>query len=217
MENPRPEKVAVVAEVADRLAGAEAVVLTGYQGLSVAEMQRLRRTLAESGGQYKVYKNTLVRFAAVDAGLDIEDLLSGPTALAFAAAGADGTKGDPVALAKVLRSFAQENDKLVIKGGMLGSRRLSPDDVIELARIAPREELLARLAGGFAAPMRQFAGLLAAVPQNFAYALKALIDDRGASGAHGSEPAAEAIEAVVESAADAAAQPAADAADESGE
>ena len=195
MENPRPEKVAVVAEVKERLENTEAVVLTEYQGLSVADMQRLRRSLAEVGGEYTVYKNTLVRFAAHDVGLEIDDLLVGPTALAFVGTKADGTKGDPVALAKTLRAFATENDKFVIKGGVLSNRRLSSDDVIELAKIAPREELLARLAGGFAAPMRQFAGLLKALPQNFAYALQALIDAGGAPGAPAAAPAGEPADA----------------------
>ncbi len=183
MENPRPEKVAVVTEVRERLEASEAVVLTEFQGLSVADLQSLRRSLAEIGGEYTVYKNTLVRFAARDAGLEIDDLLTGPTALAFVGTRPDGSKGDSVGLAKALRAFAADHEKLVIKGGVLSNRRLSSDDVIELAKIAPREELLARLAGGFAAPMRQFAGLLQAMPQNFAYALKALIEAGGASGA----------------------------------
>ncbi len=183
MENPRPEKVAVVAEVRERLDTSEAVVLTEYKGLSVAEMQALRRSLADVGGEYTVYKNTLVRFAVRDAGLEIEDLLTGPTALAFVGTRPDGTKGDPVGLAKALRAFAADHEKFVIKGGVLSNRRLTSEDIIELAKIAPREELLARLAGGFAAPMRQFAGLLQALPQNFAYALKALIEAGGAPGA----------------------------------
>lgn len=183
MENPRPEKVAIVAEVRDRLEGAEAVVLTEYRGLDVKAMAALRSALRQAGGEVKVYKNTMVRFAARDLDLDIEELLVGPTAIAFTGTRADGTPGDAVTVAKALTEFNKANDKLVIKGGLLQGRALSADEVIALSKIAPREELLARIAGGLAAPMQQFAALLAAVPQKFAYALQALIEAGGAPGA----------------------------------
>lgn len=194
MENPRPEKVAVVAEVKEKLDGADAVVLTDYRGLDVAAMSTLRRALSAAGGDFKIYKNTLVRFAARELDLEVDDLLLGPTAIAFVPKGADGAPGDPVAVAKALRDFARTNEHLVVKGGLLGTKVLSVDDVKALADVAPREELLARLAGGMAAPMQQFAGLLAALPRNFAYGLKALIDQGGAPGAPVAEeaPAAEA-------------------------
>lgn len=183
MDNPRREKVAVVAEVKDRLDAAEAVVLTEYRGLNVREMAALRKALAEAGGEYKVYKNTMIRFAAADLDLEIEELLVGPTALAFTGTRPDGSSGDPVSIAKALTEFGRTNDKLVIKGGLLEGRLLSTDEITALSKIAPREELLARLAGGMAAPMQQFAALLKAVPQKFAYALSALIDQGGAPGA----------------------------------
>lgn len=189
MENPRPEKVAVVAEVKEKLDGAEAVVLTDYRGLDVAAMSTLRRALSAAGGDFKIYKNTLVRFAARELDLEVDDLLLGPTAIAFVPRGADGAPGDPVAVAKALRDFARTNEHLVLKGGLLGTKVLSVDDVKALADVAPREELLARLAGGMAAPMQQFAGLLAALPRNFAYGLKALIDQGGAPGALAAEEA----------------------------
>lgn len=192
MENPRPEKVAVVAEVKEKLDGAEAVVLTDYRGLDVAAMSTLRRALSAAGGDFKIYKNTLVRFAARELDLEVDDLLLGPTAIAFVPRGGDGAPGDPVAVAKALRDFARTNEHLVLKGGLLGTKVLSVDDVKALADVAPREELLARLAGGMAAPMQQFAGLLAALPRNFAYGLKALIDQGGAPGALAAEAEAEA-------------------------
>jgi len=178
MENPRPEKVAVVDEVKQRLAAADATLLTEYRGLNVAAMAELRRSLRAAGGEYVVYKNTLVRFAARDLGLEIDELLVGPTAVAFVSPGPDGT-GDPVTVAKALKEFAKTHPALVVKGGVLGDRLLSAEEAAALAEVAPREELLARLAGGLAAPMRQFAGLLQALPRNFAYGLQALIDDRG--------------------------------------
>ena len=188
MENPRPEKVAVVDEVRAKLEASEAAVLTEYRGLNVSATAELRRALREAGGEYKIYKNTLVRFAARDLGLEIDDLLTGPTAIAF-------VDGDPVAVAKALRDFAKTNPALVIKGGLLGDKTLAEAAVKALADVAPREVLLARLAGAIAAPMTQFAGLLEALPRNFAYGLKALIDQGGAPGAPADAPAPAAEEA----------------------
>jgi large subunit ribosomal protein L10 len=171
LENPRAEKVAVVDEVKDRLGNASAALLTEYRGLSVSSLAQLRRQLREAGGEMKVYKNTLVRFAARDLGLEIEDLLTGPTAIAF-------VDGDPVNVAKALRDFAKTNPALVVKGGLLGEKALSAAETQALANVEPREVLLAKLAGAMAAPMVQFAGLLQALPRNFAYGLQALIDQK---------------------------------------
>lgn len=182
MENPRPEKVAVVDEVRQRFDNADAAILTEYRGLTVKDIAGLRRTLRQSGGEYKIYKNTLVRFAAADLGLEIDDMLTGPTAIAF-------IDGDAVSVAKALRDFARTNPNLVVKGGLLGNKLLSAKDASALAEIPPREVLLARIAGGLAAPMVQFAGLLQALPRNFAYGLKALIDMGGAPGAPAPAPA----------------------------
>lgn len=176
MDNPRPEKVAVVAEVKERFAGSTAAILTEYRGLDVGSLSALRRSLRESGGEYRIYKNTLVRFAVKDLGLDaLEELLVGPTAIAF-------VDGDAVGVAKALRDYARTHPNLVVKGGILGESILSAADAAALAEIPPREVLLARFAGLLAAPMQQFAGLLQAVPRNFAYGLKALIDQKGGSG-----------------------------------
>jgi large subunit ribosomal protein L10 len=172
MDNPRPEKVAVVDEVKTRLSAADAALLTEYRGLNVTAMAQLRRALRAAGGDYKIYKNTLVRFAARDLGLELDDLLTGPTAIAF-------VDGDAVMVAKALRDFARTNPSLVVKGGLLGEKVLSPDEARSLADVAPRDELLARLAGALAAPMVQFAGLLQALPRNLAYGLKALIEQMG--------------------------------------
>jgi large subunit ribosomal protein L10 len=188
MDNPRPEKVAVVDEVRERFSDSEAVLLTEYRGIDVSDMQVLRRALREAGGDYKIYKNTLVRFAVRELGLDIDELIGGPTAIAFVPAEGGG---DPVTVAKALRDFARGNPNLVVKGGVLGENVLSQADARALADIAPREELLANLAGLMAAPMQQFAGLLQAVPRDFAYGVRALIDQGGAPGA----PAAPAAEA----------------------
>jgi large subunit ribosomal protein L10 len=209
-ENPRPEKVAVVDEVRGRIDASAATLLTEYRGLNVGAMAELRRALRAAGGDYKIYKNTLVRFAARDLGLELDDLLLGPTAIAF-------VEGDPVNVAKALRDFARTNPALVIKGGLLGETVLDADGARALAEVEPREVLLARLAGAMAAPMVQFAGLLQALPRGLAYGLKALIDQKGGAPEPAAEeaPAPEAEVADETPAADAAAEtPAADAAAE---
>jgi len=179
MENPRPEKVAVVDDVRERLDSTSAALLTEYRGLDVHAISELRRALRKVGGEYKIYKNTLVRFAARDLGLELEELLTGPTAIAFITERPDGTPGDAVDVAKALRDFAKTNPNLIVKGGVLGTKPLTADEAKALAEVEPREVLLAKLAGALAAPMVQFAGLLEALPRNFAYGLKALIDQQG--------------------------------------
>ena len=191
MENPRPEKVAVVDEVRERFNTASAALLTEYRGLDVSALGELRRALRDAGGDYKVYKNTLVRFAAREAGLEIDELLTGPTAIAFVGERPDGEPGDAVMVAKALRDFARTNPALVVKGGVMDSNPLSADDARALADVEPREVLLAKIAGAFAAPMQQFAGLLEALPRNFAYGLQALIEKGGAGDAPADAPPAE--------------------------
>ena len=188
MENPRPEKVAIVTEVKERLEQSSSVLVTEYRGLTVKAMAELRRDLRPAGGAYKVYKNSLVRRAAAEAGVDIGEHLVGPTALAFTETTPEGEAGDIVSVAKVLKDFAKANPHLVVKGGMLDGERIDADGINRLADLEPREVQLAKLAGLMAAPMQKFAGLLQAIPRDFAYGLKALIDEGGAAGA----PAAEA-------------------------
>src|SRR6185436_1128233 len=159
--------------VRERLEGADAALLTEYRGLNVKALADLRRQLRPAGGDYKVYKNTLVRFAVRELGADdLEALLTGPTAITF-------VRGDAAAVAKTLRDYARTNQALVLKGGLLGTRVVGARDVEALADLPPREQLLAQLAGAFQAPMVKLAGLLQALPRNFAYGLAALIDQRG--------------------------------------
>ena len=198
MGDPNPQKVAIVAEVQEKFANADAIVLTEYRGLDVTDMAALRDAMREAGGEYKVYKNTLVRFAAKELNLEIDELLVGPTAIAFTGTRPDGTPGDPVTIAKTLADFSKKNEKLVIKGGRLDGGLLSTDEIVALSKIAPREELLSRLAGGIAAPKHQFAGLLTAIPQKFAFALSALIEAGGGVTDEVVEAAEEVVEAAQE-------------------
>jgi large subunit ribosomal protein L10 len=181
----RPEKVAVVEEVRDKLRDADAAVLTEYRGLTVSELAQLRGTLRPSSTEYKVFKNSLARRAAEAAGLtDLLPLLEGPVAIAF-------VHGDAVVAAKVLRDFGKTNPALVIKGGLLGPRVLNGADVESLAEIQPREVLLARLAGGFQAPLTKAAGLFQAFTRNMAYGLQAYVDQRAAAEPPAPTPASE--------------------------
>lgn len=206
MDNPRAEKVAVVDEVRERLDGSTASVVTEYRGLSVAELAELRQALAAVGGDYKVFKNTLVRLAI--AGSDhqaLEDYLVGPTAIAF-------VRGDVSAVAKALRDFARTYPSLVIKGGLLDGNALTSAQLTVLADLPSREVLLSQVAGALSAPLGQMAGLLQALPRSLAYGLSALIEQRG--GAPEAEPEAEpepTAEAEPEPAAEAEPEPAAEA------
>jgi len=176
MDNPRADKVAVVNEVRDRLEASDGAVLTEYRGLSVSELAELREGLRAAGGDYKIYKNTLVRLAVADGPqAPIHEMLTGPTAIAF-------VRGDVSAVAKTLRDFARNNPNLVVKGGMVGAGVLSAQDIAVLADLPSRDTLLAQFAGALSAPLQQLAGLIQALPRGFAYGLSALIDQRQASG-----------------------------------
>ncbi|NBV74031.1 MAG: 50S ribosomal protein L10 [Actinobacteria bacterium] len=171
---PRPEKVETVAKIAERLRGSEAVFVTEYRGLTVTQLASLRTSLRPAGAEYAVYKNTLARFAVREVGLEgLEEILVGPTALTFVA-------GDVAAAAKALRDVSKSNPNLVLKGGALGTTLLGAGDVAALADLPSREELLARFAGALQAPLTKTAGLLQALPRNFAYGLSALIDKQAA-------------------------------------
>ncbi len=195
MEEPRAEKVAVVAEVQERLAGAQAAILTEYRGMDVAQITRLRRQLREAGSEFKIYKNTLVRFAARNLDLELDELLTGPTAIAFVGTNSDGSTADPVATAKTLRAFARDVPALIVKGGVLGTRTISADDARALADMPPREQVLAQIAGLLDAPMGQFVRLLDAVPRDIVYAVQALIDKQGGEPTDPEPDAEPAVEA----------------------
>jgi large subunit ribosomal protein L10 len=182
---PKPEKTAVVEEIRSRLDGADAAVLTEYRGLSVRALADLRGSLRPANTEYKVFKNRLARRAAEEAGLtDILPLLEGPVAIAF-------VHGDAAPAAKALRDFGRTNPELVVKGGLLGPRLLTAADLTVLADIPPREQLLAMLAGGFQAPLTKAAGLFQAFTRNFAYGVRALIDQKESGSSEPSEQSTE--------------------------
>jgi large subunit ribosomal protein L10 len=177
-------KSAVIDDITQRLQTAEASMLTEYRGLTVTDLAALRAALRPASTDYKIYKNTLARRAAADAGFtEMAELLEGPVAIAFVR-----PDGDAVVAAKALKEFAKGNPNLVVKGGMLGPRVLTVRDVEALAEVAPREVLLAKLAGGFQAPMVKAAGLFQAFTRNMAYGIKALIDTMPPEAASEAEP-----------------------------
>lgn len=203
MENPRPEKVAVVEEVRSKLEGADAVLLTEYRGLSVTELGALRSSMRAAGGEYKVYKNTLVRLAAQQLGIDLDDVLVGPTALAFVSAKADGSPGDIASVAKAVQDFAKGQPLLVLKGGLLGEQVLDQAGAKALASLPTAAEVYARLAGAVNGNARGLAGAISGVHRSIAYVLQAVIDAGGFAGDAGAtaepestpEPVAEAADA----------------------
>jgi large subunit ribosomal protein L10 len=181
----RPEKIAVVDEIRTKLAEADAAVLTEYRGLTVPELASLRASLRGSDTEYKVFKNTLARRAVADSGLDgIAAMFEGPVAIAF-------VRGDAASAAKALRDFGRTNPALVLKGGLLGERVITAVDIEALAELPSRDVLLAQVAGTFQAPLVKAAGLFQAFTRNFAYGVKALIEQRGGVP-EAAEPEAEA-------------------------
>jgi large subunit ribosomal protein L10 len=199
-------KIAVVDEVKTRMGAATASIVSEYRGLTVAELAALRTALAAVGGDYKIFKNTLVR-RAIDGGeyQPLTEYLSGPSALTF-------VDGDVSAVAKALRDFARGNPHLVIKGGLADGSLLSISDLAALAELPPRDVLLARMAGALAAPLQKMAGLLQALPRNLAYGLSALIEQREAGGEKLPEAATEAPDETAPPADVTPAEPAAEAA-----
>jgi large subunit ribosomal protein L10 len=194
----RPDKAAAVAELTEAFRDSSAAVLTEYRGLTVAELKTLRRAL-HGNATYVVVKNTLTKIAAKAAGVESFDaLLEGPSAIAF-------ISGDPVEVAKGLRTFGREHSHLVVKGGILDGKPLTADEIRRLADLESREVLLAKFAGGLLAPAQQLATVLAAPAAQLARLLGALqaklADDpnaqTGGNGASAADlaPAAEPVEA----------------------
>jgi large subunit ribosomal protein L10 len=149
----RADRQAAVAEIVDSFNGAAGAVLTEYRGLTVKQLQELRRSLG-ANANYAVVKNTLAKIAATEVGIEgFDDLLTGPTAIAF-------IQGDVVEAAKGLRDFAKANPTLVIKGGVLDGKPLDASEVAKLADLESREVLMGKLAGAMLASLSQAVYLL---------------------------------------------------------
>lgn len=183
---PRPEKVEAVAEIKQRIEDADAVFVTEFRGMTVKQLQSLRRGLRAGGADYKVYKMSLARRAADELGLDgMAEHLAGPSALTFAGS-------DPVAAAKILKDVGRDNESLVIKAGLLrGGVVILPEQVSALAEIEPREVLLAKIAGAAKAPLQSMAGMLGSFTRNAATMFSQLLEKRESAEPESARVAAE--------------------------
>jgi large subunit ribosomal protein L10 len=185
----RAEKVAAVAELTERFQSSSGAVLAEYRGLTVAQLAELRHALGEQA-TFSVVKNTLTKLAAADAGIaaELEGLLTGPSAVAF-------VQGDVVEAAKGLRDFARANPALVIKGGVIDGKPMTPAEINKLADLESRDVLLAMLAGAMKASMSNAAATLAALPVQMARLAAALQAKQEAEGGGAGAAAADAAEA----------------------
>jgi large subunit ribosomal protein L10 len=199
----RADKATAVADIAEQFTASTATLITDYRGLTVAALAELRRSLAGSA-TYTVAKNTLIKRAASEAGVEgLDELFVGPTAIAF-------VSGEPVDAAKAIKTFAKENKALVLKGGYMDGHALTVAEVERIADLESREVLLAKLAGAMKANLAKAAGLFNAPASQVARLAAALLEKRTAE-----EPApAPAAEAAPEAAAEAAPEAAAEAAPE---
>lgn len=184
----KPDKVNAVAEIAERFRSSSAAVITEYRGLSMTQLGELRRALGEDAN-YRVAKNTLVKRAAEDAGVEgLDDLFQGPTAITF-------VKGEPVEAAKALKNFARTHRALTIKGGYMDGRPISVDEVERIADLDSREVTLAKLASAMKGNLTKAARLFNEPASQVARLAQALADKGGAQGAPapaaGTEPGGE--------------------------
>ena len=175
MSTARAEKAAVVAEVRDKLAASNSVIVSEYRGLTVGALAKLRRTLRPLGAEYKVYKNSLVKIAARDGAMaPVEPMVGGPVAITF-------VTGEVSAVAKAMREFAKENEALKLKGAVVDGKAVDVKGLRALADLPSREVMLAKLAGLLKAPMANTAYMFSALPRKAAYGLKALVEQKEAA------------------------------------
>ncbi|WP_395308234.1 50S ribosomal protein L10 [Mycobacterium sp. AMU20-3851] len=169
----KADKATAVADIAEKFKEATATVVTEYRGLTVTNLAELRRSLG-AGTTYTVAKNTLVKRAATEAGIEgLDDLFTGPTAIAF-------INGEPVDAAKAIKKFAKDNKALIVKGGYMDGKALSVDEVNRIADLESREVLLSKLAGALKAKQSQAAALFVAPASQVARLAAALQDKKAA-------------------------------------
>ena len=168
------QKKAVVSEVAEQIANANATILAEYRGLSVTQMTGLRTAAKEAGVFVRIVKNTLARRVVAGSQFEcLQDHLVGPLALA--------TSEDPVAVAKVLSEFAKQNDRLQIKVGAMNGAVLNSTEIAALAKLPGRDELLAKLVATMQAPVQKFVSTLKEVPSKWVRTLAAVRDSKQAA------------------------------------
>jgi large subunit ribosomal protein L10 len=167
----KPEKVAAVAEIKERLENSEIAIMTTYIGINVAKVTALRQKMRESGVEFKVYKNTLATIALNDLGLDkAAGMMSGPTAWAFSK--------DPVAPAKILKDFGKDVEFVRMMGGILAGQVVNASKLDQLADLPSRHELIAQVVGTIAMPLSNLVGVLNALPRNLANVVDQIRDQK---------------------------------------
>lgn len=168
------QKTQNVEEIRDKINKAQSIVLVDYRGLNVAQITELRSQYRKAGVDYKVYKNSMMRFAFKEEGLEeFNEYLKGPNAIAF------GFE-DPVSAAKITSEFAKTNDKLEIKAGIVDGKLIDVKGVNDLAELPPREVLIAQVLGGFNAPIQGFANVLQGTVRGLVVALNAIAEQKNA-------------------------------------
>lgn len=164
------QKIQTVADIKEKLSNTKGAVITNYRGLTVAQDTVLRRKLREAGVEYRVFKNTMTRIAAKEAGIEgLDSYLEGPTAIAM-------SYTDPVAPAKVISDFVKENklQALEVKAGLVEGKVIDADGVKALSSLPPREVLIAKALGSMQAPIAGFVNVLSGTMRNLVYALEAV-------------------------------------------
>jgi large subunit ribosomal protein L10 len=184
----KTDKERIVAELADRLAATETLIVADYRGLTNKELEALRARLTQHGARFSVVKNTLTRRAAESAGADaLLALLEGPTAIAFVEA-----DGDPAAVAKALADTARDTKVLAIRGGVLAGAPVSGEQIDELSKLPPLDVLRSQVVGVIVAPLTQLVGLLTAPLRDLVGLIDARIEQLGGEDAAPAEaPTAE--------------------------
>jgi large subunit ribosomal protein L10 len=168
------QKKEVVQEISEKIKAAKAMVFADYRGLTVEQDTELRNALRKAGVEYKVVKNTLTKFAAKENGLEgLDSFLNGPTAMAVSAT-------DPVAPAKVLAEFAKKYEKLELKVGVVEGKVIDEAGIKALAELPPREVLIAKVLGGFNAPISGLVNVLNGNIRGLVVALNAIAEKQGA-------------------------------------
>jgi large subunit ribosomal protein L10 len=179
----KEQKKRVVEELTERLRASESLIIADYRGLTMPQIDKLRSELLEHGARFQVVKNTLTRRAAEAAGADaLLTLLEGPTAIAFLE-----SDGDPVAVAKALGAAARETRVLAVRGGLLEGRAITADDVDNLAKLPPLDQLRGQVLGAITAPLYTIVGLFTAPLQNLVGLIDARIEQLGGVADAGAE------------------------------
>ncbi len=172
---PKESKVSAVAEIKGKLTGSVGVIMADYRGLSVKEMQELRSKVRESGGDMKIYKNTLTEIAIRELALpNMDAFLAGPTAFVF-------TQADPVGPAKALADFSKGHPALELKGGYVQNAIMDAAGIEAIASLPSRDELIAKLMGTMLNPVRGFMAMANAPAGAFARVVRAVADQKAAA------------------------------------